>query len=125
MKKKFFRTGKICRNSQVIGIDRYRFRQVSLYKYIRQIALMSCIKYINQIPGQYLKGRLRKVQKTEWKDTKLTDERTDGQTDRVTDGEETYSPPGFTSRGLKSIKASIIMTVHFNVHEIYIYTIYK
>ena len=31
MNKKFFRTGKNYRNSQVIGFDRYLFRQVSLY----------------------------------------------------------------------------------------------
>ena len=31
MNKKFIRTGKNYRNSQVIGLDRYQFRQVSLY----------------------------------------------------------------------------------------------
>ena len=35
--------------------------------------------------SQYLKGRLRKVRKTEWTDTEWTDGQTDGGTDGRTD----------------------------------------
>ena len=44
-------------------------------------------KSIYQISSQYLRGRLRKVRKTEWTDTEWTDWRTDGRTDGWTDGQ--------------------------------------
>ena len=37
---------------------------------------------------------------TDGQTDRQTDRQTEGRTDRVTDGEETYSPPGFTGRGL-------------------------
>ena len=60
-----------------------------------------------------------KVRKPEWTDTEWTDRRRDRRTDRLTDGEETYSPPGFTGRGLKWNRSILTKSDFFFVNASY------